>query len=92
MVDPTKEYDYVQIHYSYIGSNESCQKSEKDLNFLVPRVGNEANASTKSTVAASIETFIKNSIDSLGASAANAAIAAQIADEDSDLNTAFGGD
>lgn len=74
MVDPTKEYDYVQIHYSYIGSNESCQKSEKDLTFLVPRVGNETNDSTKSTVAASIETFIKNSIDSLGASAANAAI------------------
>lgn len=74
MVDPSKEYDYVQIHYSYIGPNESCQKSEKDLTFLVPRTGGESNASTAATVATSIETFIKNSLDSLGASAANAAI------------------
>lgn len=35
MVDPTKEYGYIQIHYSYIGSNESCQKSEKDITFVI---------------------------------------------------------
>lgn len=35
MVDPTKKYDYLQIHYSYIGPNESCQKSEKDITFVI---------------------------------------------------------
>jgi hypothetical protein len=39
MVDPTKTYDYLQIHYSYIGSNESCQKSEKDITFVVETGG-----------------------------------------------------
>lgn len=31
LVDPSKEYDYITIHYFYDGSNESVQKSEKDL-------------------------------------------------------------
>lgn len=31
MVDPTKEYNYMQIHYCHIGSNETPQRSEKDI-------------------------------------------------------------
>lgn len=31
MVDPTQEYNYLQIHYSFIHSGESSQKSEKDI-------------------------------------------------------------
>lgn len=36
LVDPSKEYDVIDIHYSYVGSNESVQKSEKDIKLIVP--------------------------------------------------------
>lgn len=37
-VEPTNTtgYDVINIHYSYMGSNESAQKSEKDLFIVVP--------------------------------------------------------
>ena len=31
LVDPSKEYYVVNIHYAYVGSNENPQKSEKDI-------------------------------------------------------------
>ena len=31
LVDATKEYDVLDIHYAYVGSNESVQKSEKTI-------------------------------------------------------------
>lgn len=34
LVDPTKKYDTLDIHYAYIGSNESVQKSEKDITLV----------------------------------------------------------
>ena len=34
MVDETKEYYVLDIHYAYVGSNESVQKSEKDLTIV----------------------------------------------------------
>lgn len=34
LVDPTKEYYVVNIHYAYIGSNENPQKSEKDITIV----------------------------------------------------------
>ena len=34
LVDPTQSYDIINIHYSYIGANESVQKSEKDLTLV----------------------------------------------------------
>lgn len=94
MIDPSNAngYDYFQIHYSYIGSNESCQKSEKDITFLIPRKGNESHSYDDSSVAASMKAFVEGAINALGAAAANAAISAQIADADSALNTAYGGD
>lgn len=36
LIDSTQEYDLINIHYSYIGSNESAQKSEKDIILAVP--------------------------------------------------------
>ena len=36
LVDPTQEYDVIDIHYSYVGPNESVQKSEKDIKLIVP--------------------------------------------------------
>lgn len=38
-VDATKTYDVIDIHYAYVGSNESVQKSEKTLTI----VGETAN-------------------------------------------------
>lgn len=35
-VDIDEDYDVIDIHYFYQGSNESVQKSEKDLTILVP--------------------------------------------------------
>ena len=34
LVDSTKKYDTLDIHYAYIGSNESVQKSEKDITLV----------------------------------------------------------
>ena len=34
LVDPTKAYDVINIHYAYVGSNESVQKSEKDITIV----------------------------------------------------------
>lgn len=36
-VNITTNYDVIDIHYAYVGSNESVQKSEKDLTILVPK-------------------------------------------------------
>lgn len=34
LVDPSKEYHVFDIHYAYVGSNESAQKSEKDITIV----------------------------------------------------------
>jgi hypothetical protein len=34
LVDPSKEYYTLDIHYAYVGSNESVQKSEKDITIV----------------------------------------------------------
>lgn len=36
-VNPATNYDVIDIHYAYVGSNESVQKSEKDITILVPK-------------------------------------------------------
>lgn len=48
LVDPSWQYGYdiVVIHYSYIGSNESSQKSEKDISIIVPRASTDSTASS----------------------------------------------
>lgn len=45
LVDPAKTYDVIDIHYAYVGSNESVQKSEKTLTI----VGEAANLATIKT-------------------------------------------
>lgn len=52
LVDETKEYDVIDIHYAYIGSNESVQKSEKTLTI----VGEEADlADIKSAIETALD-------------------------------------
>lgn len=34
LVDPSKEYHVLDIHYAYVGSNECVQKSEKDITIV----------------------------------------------------------
>lgn len=36
LVDPTKTYYTFDIHYAYVGNNESVQKSEKDITIVCP--------------------------------------------------------
>lgn len=37
LVDPTLTYDVIDIHYAYVGSNESVQKSEKTITLVIPK-------------------------------------------------------
>lgn len=48
-------YDFIQIHYAYIGANEGCQKSEKDIVFLCERT---SSGSTLDTKAAALKSAI----------------------------------
>ena len=45
LVDPAVKYNVIDIHYAYIGSNESVQKSEKTITLVVPKVGAKNNVS-----------------------------------------------
>lgn len=36
LVDASKVYDYIDIHYAYAGSCEDVQKSEKDITLVIP--------------------------------------------------------
>lgn len=61
LVDPSWQYGYdiVTIHYSYIGSNESSQKSEKDISIIIPRASTDSTASSVGALAGSIVTAIE---------------------------------
>lgn len=41
LVDPTKDYDVINIHYFYQGDGVSVQKSEKDIQIAVPRTAGD---------------------------------------------------
>lgn len=43
LVDPTLTYDVIDIHYAYVGSNESVQKSEKTITLVMPKNSNITN-------------------------------------------------
>ena len=60
IVDPTNAYGYdmINIHYAYVGSNHSVQKSEKDLTILVPRLGTDSDATVIGATAESIKGYI----------------------------------
>lgn len=49
LVDPTLEYNTIDIHYAYVGSNESVQKSEKDITIVVPKIGENNDVANKLT-------------------------------------------
>ncbi len=49
LVDPTVKYNVIDIHYAYVGSNESVQKSEKTITLVVPKVGANNSVSNKLT-------------------------------------------
>ena len=39
LVDPTKEYCYIDIDYYYAGEGNEVQKSNKQLTLVIPAVG-----------------------------------------------------
>lgn len=49
LVDPDLKYNTIDIHYAYVGPNEAVQKSEKDITIVVPKVGDNNQASNKLT-------------------------------------------
>ena len=49
MIDETKSYDVVAIHYSFIGHNEDNKRGEKDLTFVMD--DGSSNALAKAFVA-----------------------------------------
>lgn len=49
LVDPDTKYNVIDIHYAYVGPNESVQKSEKDITIVVPKIGANNQASNKLT-------------------------------------------
>lgn len=57
LVDPTKKYYIFDIHYAYVGNNESVQKSEKDITIVCSdetefnRIVTAFNAATGLTIA-----------------------------------------
>lgn len=57
MVDPTKQYDFIDIHYAYVGANHAVQKSEKDITLVMP-AGTPANPNH--TIAASVVSKINS--------------------------------
>lgn len=60
LVDPTKTYDTIALHFAYTGANHSVQMSEKDITILVPSdatVGSgESEASLTNTIIGAINT------------------------------------
>ena len=60
LADETKEYDMINIHYYYSGSNHAVQKSEKDITLIIPRVTSDAADSL-----GALATSVKNKIEAL---------------------------
>lgn len=62
MVDPTKEYDVINIHYAFQGEGISIQKSEKDIQIACPDDGSHTVANA---VIAAINSAAGLSIDNI---------------------------
>lgn len=45
LVDPTIKYNVIDIHYAYVDSNESAQKSEKTITLVIPKIGTDNSVS-----------------------------------------------
>lgn len=64
MVNSANEYgyDFVQIHFAYIGANEGCQKSEKDITFLCERT---SNSDGLGSIASSLKSAINSAFGNI---------------------------
>ena len=71
LVDPTVKYNVIDIHYAYVGSNESVQKSEKTITLVVPKVGanNQASNALANSIISAINTATGLTIATLDVSA-----------------------
>lgn len=71
LVDPDIKYNVIDIHYAYVGSNESVQKSEKDITIVVPKIGanNKASNALANNIISAINTATGLTIKTLDASA-----------------------
>lgn len=71
LVDPDIKYNVIDIHYAYVGPNESVQKSEKDITIVVPKVGanNKASNALANNIISAINTATDLTIKTLDVSA-----------------------
>ena len=71
LVDPTVKYNVIDIHYAYVGSNESVQKSEKTITLVVPKVkaNNQTSNKLANDIISAINTVTGLTIATLGVSA-----------------------
>lgn len=71
LVNPDNKYNVIDIHYAYVGANESVQKSEKDITIVVPKIGADNQTANKLTndIIAAINTATGLTIPTLDVSA-----------------------
>lgn len=71
LVDPDIKYNVIDIHYAYVGPNESVQKSEKDITIVVPKIGanNHASNALANSIISAINTATGLTIKTLDVSA-----------------------
>lgn len=62
MVDPSKEYDVINIHYAFQGEGISIQKSEKDIQIACP---NDGSHTVANAVIGAINTKVGLNIETL---------------------------
>lgn len=70
LVNPDNKYNVIDIHYAYVGPNESVQKSEKDITIVVPKIAGTNNLANKLTnsIISAINTAAGLSINTLDVS------------------------
>lgn len=71
LVDPDIKYNVIDIHYAYVGPNESVQKSEKDITIVVPKIGanNQVSNALANSIISAINTATGLTIKTLDVSA-----------------------
>ena len=71
LVNPNTKYNVIDIHYTYVGPNESVQKSEKTITLVVPKVGanNQASNALANSIISAINTATGLTIATLDVSA-----------------------
>lgn len=71
LVDPDIKYNVIDIHYAYVGPNESVQKSEKDITIVVPKIeaNNQASNALANSIISAINTATGLTIKTLDVSA-----------------------